>query len=78
MVQEGGGSCAELKAEIDRKQSEVEQMWLSISTGGGDKARYRNLRDEVAQLRVRYRQECGELTESSSLPRSITADWHSG
>lgn len=78
MVDEAAGGCAELKAEIDRMQGEFEQLWLSISAGTGDRARYRTLRGEIAEMRDRYGRECGELQESSTLPRSVTADWRAG
>ena len=73
-------ACQDLKADIDRIQTEIEQLWLAISAGGGDSARYRALRAEIAEKRERYARECGELPqgESSTLPRSVTADWSAG
>jgi 6-phosphogluconolactonase/glucosamine-6-phosphate isomerase/deaminase len=70
--------CAELKAQIDSMQSEFERVWLAISTGSGDKSRYHQLRQELQDLRIRFRRECGDLTETSNLPRSVTADWRAG
>lgn len=82
MVQQtgaNGGPCTELKAEIERAQKEFEQLWITISSGsGGDRMRYRELRDQLTEMRTRYGRECGELREDSSLPRSVTADWRAG
>lgn len=82
MVQETGGTgepCAELKGEIEQAQREFEQLWITISTGGGgDRMRYRELREQLTEMRTRYGRECGELREDSSLPRSVTADWRAG
>jgi hypothetical protein len=70
--------CAERKSEIDRMQAEFEQLWLAISSGGGDPARYRSLRIELGEKRIAYNRDCGNLVEDSSLPRSVTADWKHG
>jgi hypothetical protein len=70
--------CDELKARIDSMQSEFEQVWLAISTGSGDKARYHQLREQLQDLRIKFRRECGDLTETTNLPRSVTADWRAG
>jgi hypothetical protein len=70
--------CDALRAEIDRLQAEFEALWIRVSQGGDGGARYRELRHILSGLRARYTSACGESVESSSLPRSITADWHSG
>lgn len=72
--------CAALKTEIDGLQGEFEKVWMAISAGGGDSARYRVLREQLTEKRIQYNRECGHLkeAESSSLPRSVTADWRAG
>ena len=73
-------SCATLKSEIDGLQKEFEQVWMAISAGGGDPARYRVLRQDLTEKRIQYNRECGNLieAETSTLPRSVTADWRAG
>lgn len=84
MTEQTGGaaatpeSCAERKAEIDVLQAEFEQLWMAISAGGGDSARYRTLRLELGDKRIAYNRDCGNLIEDTSLPRSVTADWKHG
>jgi hypothetical protein len=78
MTEPAGDRCAELKAEIDDLQKEFEQTWLAISSGGGDPARYRHLRQDLQDKRIAYNRDCGGLVEESSLPRSVTADWRGG
>ncbi|MEA2622501.1 MAG: hypothetical protein QOH61_1411 [Chloroflexota bacterium] len=72
--------CAALKSEIDSLQKEFEQVWMAISAGGGDPARYRVLREQLGEKRIKYNRECGHLTEAetSTLPKSVTADWRAG
>jgi hypothetical protein len=68
--------CAALKAEIDALQAEFEKTWMAISGGGGDPARYRELRGELQEKRIEFNRVCGTgVVQDSSLPRSITADW---
>ena len=68
--------CAELKAEIDELQKQFEQTWLTISAGGGDPAKYRQLRQDLQEKRIEFNRECGTgLVQDSTLPRSVTADW---
>jgi hypothetical protein len=74
----GADPCTQRKVEIDRLQSEFEQLWLAISGGGGDPARYRELRGELGDKRIAYNRDCGQLIEDTSLPRSVTADWKHG
>jgi hypothetical protein len=80
MTEQAGDACAELKSRIDTLQKEFEQVWLAISAGGGDPARYRVVRQELGDLRIQYNRECGHLKEgeNSALPRSVTADWRAG
>jgi hypothetical protein len=70
--------CEALRAEIDTLQAEFEGLWIQVSQGGAGGARYRELRRILDGLRAKYTSECGANVESSSLPRSITADWHAG
>ncbi len=71
--------CDELKAEIDKLQTEFEQTWLAISAGGGDPAKFRVLRAELTDKRVAFNRECGTgIVQDSTLPRSVTADWRAG
>jgi hypothetical protein len=68
--------CAALKAEIDELQAEFEKTWLAISAGGGDAAKYRELRGTLQEKRIEYNRVCGTgVVQDSSLPRSVTADW---
>jgi len=67
--------CQALQAEIETLQAEFEGLWIRVSQGGAGGGRYRELRHILDGLRARYASECGALIESSSLPRSITADW---
>ncbi len=71
-----GEECQKKLAEIQERQAELDKLWLQMS--GGDTsgaARYRELRRLLDGLRSEYKQTCGELTESSSLPRSVLSDW---
>ena len=70
--------CAALQAKIDAFQAEFEGLWIQVSQGGAGGSRYRELRHILDELRATYANECGTLIENSSLPRSITADWHAG
>lgn len=73
----GGEECSKKLAEIQERQAEFDQLWLQMSSGNTSGAsRYRELRHMLAELRSEYRKTCGELSESSSLPRKIVADWH--
>jgi hypothetical protein len=80
MSEPAADPCAALKAEIDGLQAEFEKVWMAISGGGGDAARYRTLREQLTEKRIQFNRECGHLTEAegSSLPRSVTADWRGG
>ena len=79
MTEPASDGCADLKAEIDSLQKEFEQTWMAISAGGGDAAKYRQLRQELQDKRIAYNRDCGSgLVEDSSLPRSVTADWRGG
>ncbi|MEO6351095.1 MAG: hypothetical protein ABIP53_10645 [Candidatus Limnocylindrales bacterium] len=80
MTEAAADDCAELKAEIDALQKEFEQTWLQISAGGGDAARYRVLRQDLQEKRIAFNRDCGTglVSEDSSLPRSVTADWRHG
>jgi hypothetical protein len=72
------GECAQKRAEIDARQAEFDQLWLKMSQGDtSGAARYRELRHILDDLRSEYRRTCGELTESSSLPPHVLADWRS-
>jgi hypothetical protein len=74
-----GEGCQEARERIASAQQEFEQLWLAISSGqGGDRARFRELRGQLAVMRQEYRDQCGELVETSDLPRSVTADWRAG
>lgn len=73
----GGEECGKKLAEIEERQAEFDQLWLRMSSGDTSGAsRYRELRHMLDDLRAEYRKTCGELSESSSLPRKIVADWH--
>jgi hypothetical protein len=73
------GACDQMRDRIAVAQKEFEQLWLAISSGtGGDRARFRELRGQLAVMRDEYRRDCGELVETSELPRSVTADWRAG
>jgi hypothetical protein len=68
--------CAQLKAEIDELQAEFEKTWLAISAGGGDAAKYREIRGTLQDKRIEFNRVCGTgVVQDSSLPRSVTADW---
>lgn len=74
----GAGDCDQKRAEIDARQGEFDQLWLKMSQGDtSGAARYRELRHILDGLRAEYRQTCGELIESSSLPAHVLADWRS-
>jgi hypothetical protein len=74
---EGGDECASKLAEIEARQQEFDQLWLQMSSGNtANASRYRELRHILDDFRAEYRATCGELNESSSLPRGIVADWH--
>lgn len=70
--------CDALQAQIDELQAEFEGLWIKVSQGAAPSPRYRELRHTLDELRARYVNECGAPKESSSLPRSITSDWHAG
>jgi hypothetical protein len=79
MTEPAKDRCAQLKEEIDNLQKEFEQTWLAISSGGGDPQMYRQLRQELQDKRIEFNRNCGGgLTENSTLPRSVTADWRAG
>jgi hypothetical protein len=79
MTEPAADRCAEMKAQIEDLQKEFEQTWMAISAGGGDPQKYRQLRQELQDKRIAYNRDCGTgLVEDSSLPRSVTADWHGG
>jgi hypothetical protein len=68
--------CAALKAEIDELQAEFEKTWMAISAGGGDPAKYREIRSSLQDKRIEFNRVCGTgVVQDSSLPRSVTADW---
>jgi hypothetical protein len=69
--------CEAKQAEIDTLQAEFESLWIKVSQGGAGGARYRELRHILDDLRKQYKETCGEPKESTTLPRSITADWRS-
>ena len=72
-----GDDCERRRVEIEERQAEFDQLWLQMSSGNTEGAsRYRELRHILDDLRAEYRRSCGELRESSSLPRKIVADWH--
>ena len=72
-----GGECDKKLAQIEEHQAEFDRLWLQMSSGdSGGASRYRELRHILDDLRAEYRKTCGDLTESSSLPRKIVADWH--
>jgi hypothetical protein len=76
MTEPATDPCSQLKEEIDSLQKEFEQTWLTISSGGGDPAKYRQLRHELQEKRIAFNRDCGSgLVEDSTLPRSVTADW---
>ena len=70
--------CAALQAELNTLQAEVDGLWVKMSTGAGNPARYRELRHILEGLRKDFVTKCGEPSETTSLPRSITADWSAG
>ena len=70
--------CAALQAEINTFQTEFDGLWMKMSTGQGNPARYRELRHILDQKRADFLKHCGEPSETSTLPRSITADWSAG
>ena len=76
MTEPADDRCAALKAEIDVLQAEFEKTWLAISAGGGDPAKYRELRGTLQEKRIEFNRVCGTgVVQDSSLPRSVTADW---
>lgn len=73
----GGSDCEAKLAEIKERQEEFDALWQQMSAGNtANAARYRELRHILDDLRAEYRKTCGELSETSSLPPSILADWH--
>lgn len=70
--------CPALQAEINALQAEFDGLWMKMSTGQGNPARYRELRHILEGLRKDYVTKCGAPSETTSLPRSITADWSAG
>lgn len=73
-----GEDCKKKLAEIEERQTEFDQLWLRMSSGDtSGAARYREQRHVLDDLRSEYRKTCGELTESSSLPPRVVADWRS-
>ena len=76
MTEQVEDRCAALKAEIDELQAEFEKTWMAISAGGGDPAKYRQLRGTLQEKRIEFNRVCGTgVVQDSSLPRSVTADW---
>ena len=67
--------CAAMQAEINELQTEFDGLWIKMSTGGGNAARYRELRHILDDKRAAYQKTCGAPSETTTLPRSITADW---
>jgi hypothetical protein len=67
--------CAAMQAEINELQTEFDGLWIKMSTGGGDPTRYRQLRHILDDKRAEFQKKCGAPSESTTLPRSITADW---
>lgn len=73
-----GDGCAAKLAEIEARQKEFDGLWLQMSVGNtANAARYRELRHILDGLRAEYRSSCGELSETTSLPPRIVADWRS-
>ena len=70
--------CEVLQAQIDTLQAEFEGLWIKVSQGGAGGERYRELRHILDALRKQYKETCGEPRETTTLPRSITADWRAG
>jgi hypothetical protein len=70
--------CEAKQAEIDTLQAEFENLWIKVSQGGPGGERYRELRHILDDLRMQYKLTCGEPKESTTLPRSIAADWRAG
>jgi len=74
----GAGDCAAKLAEIEEHQKEFDALWLKMSAGDtSNAARYRELRHILDDSRAEYRKTCGELSETTSLPPHIVADWRS-
>lgn len=72
------GECQEKLAEIQERQAEFDKLWLKMSSGDtSGAARYRELRHILDDMRAEYRKTCGQLSESSTLPPSVVADWRS-
>jgi hypothetical protein len=67
--------CAAMQAEITELQTEFDGIWMKMSTGGGNPVRYRELRHILDQKRAEFATKCGAPSETTTLPRSITADW---
>lgn len=75
---DAAGDCAAKLAEIEERQKEFDGLWLQMSAGNtANAARYRELRHILDDLRAEYRATCGELSETTSLPPRIVADWRS-
>lgn len=70
--------CEAMQAQIDTLQAEFESLWIKVSQGGVGGERYRDLRHILDDLRKEFKEKCGEPKESTTLPRSITADWRAG
>jgi hypothetical protein len=70
--------CEAKQAEIDTLQAEFEALWIKVSQGGAGGQRYRELRHILDDLRIKYKETCGEPREGTTLPRSIAADWRAG
>lgn len=70
-------ACRKKLAELTERQGERDALWLKMSAGDtSGAARFRELRGILDELRADYRKTCGELSETSDLPRSILQDWH--
>lgn len=68
--------CNALRAEIDALQKRFEGLWLAVSGGQTAKgAEYRQVRQQLNELRARYTSECGDPSEGSSLPPSVLSSW---
>lgn len=72
-----GDDCKQKLAGIEERQAEFDMLWQQMSTGNTAGAtRYRELRKILDDLRADYHRTCGELSEGSTLPPRILADWH--
>jgi len=75
---ETNSDCAAMQAEINTLQTEFDGLWMKMSVGQGNPARYRELRHILDAKRAEFAQKCGAPSETTTLPRSITADWSAG